>query len=178
MQKDPKSAEIPEQADPPGTAGPAAAPPSRENEQKHAVAEAAKDEIERRNVTDAVVQKMIRTLEKQDRARIAQAKAKEEERISREVHSVVRCLVSKTVAAHEPTLNNGHAAPFEHNSKKAGAKEAPNATSGSRIDEWGYSVGWSAEYKENYWWHEQTRRAEWYVNLNTCLPPSMHCLLN
>ena len=156
-----------------------------ENERKRAVARvvkslvlsverAAKDEIKRHNAAKAVVQKMIRTLEKQERARIAQAK--KEERIKREVHSVLRCLVSKTVAAHEPTLNNGHAAPAEHNSTKAGAKEAPNATSGSRIDEWGYSVGWSAEYKENYWWHEQTRRAEWYVNPSKHLFASPTCI--
>ena len=138
-----------------------------ENERKRAVARvvkslvlsverAAKDEIKRHNAAKAVVQKMIRTLEKQERARIAQVK--KEERIKREVHSVVRCLVSKTVAAHEPTLN---AATAEHKPKKAGAKEAPN----SKSDEW--EVRWSAPSErlgEQYWWHERTQRAEWYVN--------------
>ena len=91
--------------------------PVSENERKRAVSwvvknlvlsveREAKEEVKRRNASKAVVEKLIRTLEKQQRAEIAQAK--KDAKAQREVQSVVDGLVRKVISNQEWAQQRAH----------------------------------------------------------------------
>ena len=63
------------------------------------VERAAKDEIRRHNAAKAAVHKLVRTLEKQERAAVA--KAKVDAKVKREVQTVVERMVGRVVANHD-----------------------------------------------------------------------------